>query len=119
MVSLLTLEPTFGISVLHTSLVNELVSAARVLNSVLPLEIKLMPFLMQPFELFCGFVKLDLRRLRLGNFLLQLACFASHLNSQFFDLKRQFLNLGLVSSPKLLQSQVVFFLLPRGKCPLF
>lgn len=77
---LLAFEPRLAVAVLNTSLINELITSARVLDSVLPLEVELVALLMQSFEFFRGFVKLNLRRLRLGNFLLKLLRFPSNLN---------------------------------------
>ena len=56
MIILLALEPAFGITVLDTSLVDELVTTTTVFNSVLPLQVQFVSFLMQPFEFFSGFI---------------------------------------------------------------
>ena len=44
--------------------------------------------------------------------------FIAHFNREFFNLKGQLFNLGLVSSTVLLKSKVVFFFLACCKCPL-
>ena len=118
MLVLLALEPTLGVAVLHTSLVDELVTTARVLNGVLPLQVQLVSFLMQTFEFFCGLVQLDLGGLRLSHFLFQLGCLASDLDGEFLDLEGELLDFGLVGAAELLESEVVFLFLAGGKGPL-
>lgn len=115
---LLPLEPALRVTVLNTSLVDELITASRVLNSVLPLQIKLMALLMQTFEFFCGLVKLNLGGLSLSDLLLKLVGLAGHLDSEFFDLECQLLDFGLVCTTILLKGEVVFLLLAGSERPL-
>ena len=63
------------------------VSSSWVLNSLLPLQIKLMAFLMQPFEFFSCFVKLNLSGLCLSDFLFEFFGFAANFNGKFFNLQ--------------------------------
>ena len=111
MLILFSFEPTLGITILNTCLVNELVTTSAVLNSVLPLQVKFVSLLMQSFEFFGGLVKFDLSSLSLGYFLFELVSFASNLNGEFLDLKSQLLDFGLISSAELLKCEVIFFLL--------
>ena len=115
---LFAFKPALGVTVLDTCLVDELITTTTVLNGVLPLQVKLVPLLMESFEFFSGLVKLNLGGLRLRYLLLELISLASDLDSQFLDLKGQLLDLGLISSSELLQGQVVLFLLAGGKSPL-
>jgi len=115
---LFALEPALGVTILHTCLVDEFITAARVFNGVLPLQVQLVALLMQTFEFLCGLVQLNLGGLSFSHFLLQLLCFASHLNCKFFNLKGEFLDFGLISSSELLEGKVVFLLLAGGECPL-
>ena len=50
MLVLLAFEPALSITVLHTSLVNKFITTATVFNGVLPLQVKFVSLLMQPFE---------------------------------------------------------------------
>lgn len=115
---LFALQPALCVSVLHTSLVNELISSTGVFDGVLPLEVELVALLVQTFKFLCGFVKLNLGGLSLCNFLLEFIRLASHFHGQFFDLKSQLLDFGFISPAELLQSEVVFLLLSGGKRPL-
>ena len=74
---------------------------------------------MESFELFGGLVEFDLGSLSLSDFLLEFSSFAGNFDGQLLNLERQLLDLGLISSSVLLESQVVLFLLSGGKCPLF
>ena len=118
MLVLLALEPTLRVTVLDARLVDEFITSATVLNGILPLQVQFVALLMQPFEFLCSLVEFNLGGLRLSDFLLELIGLTGHLNSKFFDLKGQFLDLGLISSSELLKRQVVFLLLARGKRPL-
>jgi signal transduction histidine kinase len=55
---------------LLTRLVDELVTLARVLDGLLPLQVQLVTFLVQALELLGRFVELDLGSLGLGHLLL-------------------------------------------------
>ena len=115
---LLALEPALAVTVLDARLVDELVAAPAVLDRVLPLQVQLVPLLVQPFEFFGRLVELDLRGLRLSHLLLELLGLAGHLDRQFLDLQSQLFDLSLISSAELLQGQVVLLFLAGGKCPL-
>ena len=73
---------------------------------------------MQTFKFFSCFVELNLSGLCLSHFLLKFISLASNLNGKFLNLKSKLLDLSLISTSELLQSQVIFFLLARGKSPL-
>lgn len=86
MITLLFLEPALGATVLNTSLVDELISAAGVFDSVLPLKVELMALLMDAFEFLGGLVEFDLGGLSLSDLLLELLSLAGHLDCQLLDL---------------------------------
>ena len=115
---LLALKPALSVTVLNTGLVDEFVTAATVFNRVLPLQVKLVPLLMQPFEFLGSLVQLNLRGLRLSDFLFELSSFAGDLNGKLLNLKSQLLDLGLISTAELLKGEVVLLLLAGGKSPL-
>lgn len=115
---LLTLEPALGVTVLHAGLIDELITSAGVLNSVLPLKVQLMAFLMDAFEFFGGLIELNLGSLSLSHFLLELLGFTSHFNRKFLDLQRELLDFSLVSTAELLKREVVLFFLAGGESPL-
>ena len=73
---------------------------------------------MQTLEFLSGLIELNLRGLSFGYFLLKLLSFVANFNREFFDLKGKFFDFGLVSSPVLLQSQIIFLLLACCQCPL-
>ena len=73
---------------------------------------------MQTLEFLSGLIELNLRGLSFGYFLLKLLAFVANFNREFFDLKGKFFDFGLVSSPVLLQSQIIFLLLACCQCPL-
>ena len=73
---------------------------------------------MQTFKFFSCFVELNLSGLCLSHFLLKFISLASNLNGKFLNLKSKLLDLSLISTSELFQSQVIFFLLARGKSPL-
>jgi len=118
MLVLLALQPTLAVTVLDASLVDELITAATIFNGVLPLKVKLVPLLMQPFEFLSSLIELDLRGLGFSNFLLELLSFTSNFNRQFFDLKSQLLDLGFISTAEFFKSQVIFLLLAGSERPL-
>lgn len=64
---LFALQPALGITVLHSSLVDEFISSTGVLDGVLPLEVELVALLMEAFKFFRGLVELNLSGLRLRN----------------------------------------------------
>lgn len=64
---LFALQPALGITVLHSSLVDEFISSTGVLDGVLPLEVELVALLMEAFKFFSGLVELNLSGLRLRN----------------------------------------------------
>lgn len=68
----LLVEEVFRAAILLTRLVDQLVSLATVLDRVLPLQVQLMPLSVQSLELLRCLVELDLCRLRLSHFLLEL-----------------------------------------------
>jgi len=115
---LLALKPALSVTVLNTSLVDEFVTAATVFDRVLPLQVKLVPLLMQPFEFLGSLVQLNLRGLRLSDFLFELSSFTGDLNGKLLNLKSQLLDLGLISTAELLKGEVVLLLLAGGKSPL-
>ena len=78
-----------------------------------------MPLRVQPLKLLSSFIKLDLSSLSFCNFPLKLTGFPGNLNSEFFDLKRQLLDLGLICSAILLESEIILLLLPGCEGPLF
>lgn len=118
MLVLLSLEPALAVTVLHARFVDELVTASAVFDRVLPLQVQLVPLLVQPFEFFGRLVELDLSGLGLSHFLLELLGLAGDLDGQFLDLKGQLLDLSLISSSELLQGQVVLLFLAGGERPL-
>ena len=118
MLILLALQPALGVTVLHTCLVDKLVTTATILNSVLPLQVKLVSLLMQPFEFFSGLVELNLGGLSLSDFKLELLGLAGHLDGQLLNLEGQLLDFGLISASELLKSEVVFLLLAGSERPL-
>jgi hypothetical protein len=77
-----------------------------------------MAFSMKALELLSSLVKLDLCGLSLCDLLLKLLSLSGHLNGQFFYVKGEFFDLGLISTAILLKSEVVFLLLSSGKSPL-
>lgn len=77
-----------------------------------------MTFLMEASELLSSLVELDLRCLRLGNFVLQFLGLARHFNGQFLDLKCQLLNLGLIGAAILFKGEVVLLFLASRQRPL-
>ena len=107
MLILFAFEPTLGIAILDTSLVDQLVTTSAVFNSVLPLQVKFVSLLMQPFEFFGSLVKFDLSSLGLGYFLLELVSFTSNLNSELLDLEGELLDLGLISAAELLERRKI------------
>ena len=115
---LLALEPALAVTVLDTSFVDELITTATVLNSVLPLEVKLVPFLVQPFEFLGRLVELDLRGLSLRHLLLELLGLAGDLDRKLLDLESQLLNLGFIGTAELFKREVIFLFLAGSECPL-
>ena len=101
-----------------TDLVDQLVTLARVLDGLLPLQVELMAFLMKPFEFFGSFVKFNLGGLGLRHFLLKLLALVAHFNRELLNLESEFLDLGLVSAAVLLKGEVVLLLLTGGEGPL-
>ena len=83
---LFALQPAFAVTVLDTSLVDELIAATTVFNRVLPLQVELVSLLMQPFEFLSGFIKFDLSGLRLSHLLFELLGLAGDLDRQLLDL---------------------------------
>lgn len=73
---------------------------------------------MESLELLGGLVEFNLGSLGLSDLFLELRSLACHLDGKFFDLKSEFLDLGLISASVLLESQVVLFLLSGCKRPL-
>jgi hypothetical protein len=63
-------------------------------------------------------IELYLCRLSLGNLLLELLRLTGDLNSQFLNIKGEFLDFGLVSTAILLEGEVILLLLSGGKGPL-
>ena len=118
MLVLFALEPALCVTVLDTCLVDKLVTTARVLNGVLPLQVELVALLVDAFEFFGSLVEFDLGGLSLSHLLLELLRFAGHLDGQFLDLEGELLDLGLISASELLEREVVLFLLARGERPL-
>ena len=118
MLILLTLKPALSVTILHTSFINKLITSAGVFNGVLPLQIELVALLMQSFKFFCCFIELNLSGLCLSHLLLKLISLSSNLYGKFLNLKCKLLDFGFISTSKLLKSQVIFFLLARGKSPL-
>jgi len=99
-------------------LFNQSVTSARVLNCLLPLQVQLVALLVKAFEFLSSLVKLNLGSLGLCNLLFQLSTFTAYLNGELFNLKSEFLYLGFVGASVLLESEVVFLLLPSCKRPL-
>jgi hypothetical protein len=117
-IALLLIQEFFGAAILLASLVDKLVTLSAVINCILPLKVKLMALSMKALELFSGLVKLDLCGLSLCDLLLKLLGLSGHLNGQLFNVKGEFLDLGLISAAILLKSEVVLLLLSSGKSPL-
>ena len=115
---LLALQPALRITVLDARFVDELVTAATVFNGVLPLQVQLVSLLMQPFEFFRCLVQFNLRGLSLRDLLFEFSGFAGDFDGELLNLKRELLDLGLISSAELLKGQVIFLLLAGGKSPL-
>ena len=115
---LLALQPALRITVLDARFVDELVTAATVFNGVLPLQVQLVSLLMQPFEFFRCLVQFNLRGLSLRDLLFELSGFAGDFDGELLNLKRELLDLGLISSAELLKGQVIFLLLAGSKSPL-
>lgn len=101
-----------------TDLVDQLVTLAGVLDGLLPLQIKLVAFLVQPFEFLGGFIELNLGGLGLSHLLLELLALVAHFDREFLNLEGQLLDLGLVSAAVLLQGEVVLLLLTGSEGPL-
>ena len=118
MLVLLAFEPALSVTVLYSSLVDKLITSARVLNGILPLKVKLVALLMDAFEFFGGLVELNLCSLSLSDFLFELLGLAGDLDCKLFDLEGELLDLGLISASELLEREVIFFFLARGKGPL-
>ena len=89
------------------------------LGHILPLLEQLMPLIVFLLELFSCLIKLNLRCLGRGDFLLQFLLFPSDLDSQLLNLKIEFPDLGIILLPVLLKSDVVFLFLFAGDRPLF
>jgi hypothetical protein len=117
-IRLLLVEELLGATVLLTSLVDQLISLSAVVNSVLPLEVQLVTLGMESLELFGGLVELNLGSLSLSNLLFELFGLARHLNGQLLNVEGELLDLGLISTPVLLEGQVVLLLLSCGEGPL-
>lgn len=115
----LLIELVFEFTEVLASLVDQLVSAAGVLDGLLPLQVELVTLLMQALELLSRLVELDLSGLGLSDFLLELLALGPDFDSQFLDLQSQLLDLGFISASVLLKSEVVFLLLSSGEGPLF
>ena len=73
---------------------------------------------MKSFELLGGFIELNLSSLCLSNFLLEFCSLSSNFDGKLLNLKSKFLDLSLISSSVLLESQVILFLLSGRKRPL-
>ena len=99
----LQVELVFELAEVLTSLVDKLVTTPGVFNGLLPLQVQLVTLLMQAFEFFSCFVKLDLSGLGLSDLLLKLLALRTNFNRQLLDLQSQFFDLGLVSTPVLLK----------------
>ena len=80
MLILLALKPALSVTILYTSFINKLITAAGVLNGVLPLQIELVALLMQSFKFFSCFVELNLGGLCLSHLLLKLISLTSNLD---------------------------------------
>lgn len=117
-VVLLAVEFVLVESELLASFVDEFVPPATRLDSVLPLQVELVAFLVQSFELFGCLVKFNLGRLGLSDLLLKLFALVSNFDGQLLDLQSQLLDFGLVSSAVLFKSEVVLLLLSGCKGPL-
>jgi hypothetical protein len=78
-----------------------------------------MSFSMKSLELFCSFIKFDLRCLCLSYFFFKFLSFLCNFNSKFLNIQGQFFNLSFISSSIFFHSQVIFFFLSCSKCPLF
>ena len=100
-------------------MVDKFITLAGIFNGVLPLQVKLMTFLMKTFEFFSSLVKLNLSSLSLGNFLFKLLALVADFNRQFLNLKGELLNLGLIGTSILLEGEVIFLLLTSSQRPLF
>jgi hypothetical protein len=103
---------------LLSGFVDQFVTSAARLHCVLPLQVELVTFLVQSFELLCRLVQFDLSGLGFSNFLLQLFALVSHFDGQLLNLEGQFFDFSFVSSAVFLKSQVVFFLLSGSQSPL-
>ena len=117
-VALLLIEGVFGPRIRLTSLVDELVSTARVLHGLLPLQVESVSLGVHALELLGSLVKLNLGGLSLSDLLLKLVGLAGHLDSEFFDLECQLLDFGLVCATILLKGEVVFLFLAGSERPL-
>lgn len=100
------------------SLVDQFIATARIFDGFLPLEVKLVTFLVEAFEFLSRLVELNLSGLGLSDLLLELLAFVADLDCQLLNLEGKLLNFGLVSTTVLLESEVVFFLLTGGESPL-
>ena len=91
-------------AVLLTSLVDELVSLAGVLDGILPLQVQLVAFRVHTLELFGGLVKFYLGCLGLSDLLFELLGLAGDFDGELLDVEGELLNLGLVGTAVLLKS---------------
>jgi hypothetical protein len=102
-----------------TLLGDEGVTTAGIFNGFLPLEVKLVAFLMKTLELFGCLVKLNLGGLGLGDLLLEFSALAAYFNSQFLNLEGKLLDFSLISASVLLEGEIVLLFLAGGEGPLF
>jgi hypothetical protein len=102
-----------------TLLRDEGVTTAGVFNGFLPLEVKLVAFLMKTLELFGCLVKLNLGGLSLSDLLLEFTALAAYFNSQFLNLEGKLLDFSLISTSVLLEGEIVLLFLAGGEGPLF
>jgi len=118
-ISPLLIEEVLGTAILLTSFIDQLVTLATVLNSILPLKVELVALSMKSFEFLGCLIKFNLGCLGLCNLLLKFLCFASDFDSELLNVQSKLLDLGFISSAILFQSKVIFLLLSGSQGPLF
>lgn len=73
----------------------------------------------ESLEFLGGLVQFDLSGLGLGDFLFELLGLFGDFDGELLDVEGEFLDFGFVCPSVLFESQVIFFFLSCGQCPLF
>lgn len=102
-----------------TDFVDVFVSFRNSFSDILPFAKENVSLIVFLLELLGSFIKLNLTGLGRGDFLLQFLLLPGHFNCQFFDLKVELSNFGIILLPVFLEDDVIFLFLLASDSPLF